>query len=151
MSHLRRCGCVRRTRRPVTDMRGWGRRRQAGLGGWLRVEVQDLRWRWIAWGDDITSEHLVTNILQDFRLKIPNIKIPPESRSVRSNLKGMVSSPVLVLVCFPSPVLHFKLAQLGRKIHQSNGDYLMIMIMTNINRGSQDAWLCTKSYFWLPL
>ena len=88
MSHLRRCGCVRRTRRPVTDMRGWGRRRQAGLGGWLRVEVQDLRLRWITWGNDVTSEHLVTNILQDFRLKIPYIKIPPKSRSVRSNLRG---------------------------------------------------------------
>lgn len=85
---------MRRTRRPVTDMRGWGRRRQAGLGGWLRVEVQDL----------------VANILQDFRLKIPYIKIPP----------------VLVLVCFPSPVLHFKLAQLGRKVHQSNGDYFWL-------------------------
>jgi len=85
---------VRRTRRPVTDMRGWGRRRQASLRGWLRVEVQ----------------YLVANIFQDFRLKIPNIKIPP----------------VLVLVCFPSPVLHFKLAQLCRKIHQSNGDYFWL-------------------------
>lgn len=46
----------------------------------------------------------MTNIFQDLGFKVSNIEVPP----------------VPVLICFPLPVLHLKLTQLGSQVHQSN-------------------------------
>ena len=77
----------------------------------------------------------MANILQNLSFKVSNIEVPP-SKMVISPQPYQPEydpscSPVPMLIRFPFPVLHLKLAQFRRQVHQCNCNHLVEGWMEN--------------------
>ena len=75
----------------------------------------------------------MANILQNLGFEVSNIEVPPSKRVISAQPYqpeyDPTGSPVPVLVRFPFPVFHLKLAQLRRQVHQCNSNHLVIVWM----------------------